>query len=602
MVIDYNGEEFQTLIATRKKQHLTPQQKEENIIEWTQFMRVNWDIFIEEFLEIPLFPYQRNMLLEIQDGEVVTLICSRGSSKSFCTAIAAVAACLLRSNYNVIVVSLTLAQSNLLISSKIDKELSNEKTGISPVLRQLRKDGWMEFKKDQNTGGLIVEFGNGSTIRSFALAESLRGNRGQMVILDEAAICSKTLYQSVAEPCLTQRVWSGKPVGYVEPTPQILLSSARSRTNWLWRFLVNTVNGYYNKNSKTKYGFMCVDVLSATIAGIQSPNQYYQRKKNTDDLTFSQEYMNIFLGENENSLFKMEDFEKNQVLESAFQPRTLDEILDRIENKYNFSNDEWIRIIACDIAISGGAEDDASAFILMSINKNSGERNVEYVTSLRGSNAVNQVIAIKRLFYEYQAHYCVIDTKGVGATLYDLFTVPTQDTEYGKLYPAWTVSRDKALQIVSDSVQSDKVSRTITEDAEEVIIPITGSAELNSQGHLALRKALKDGYINLLKDDAEIQPIIEERDPVFVTRSPEEKARILMPYLQTRALVNEAVSLEMKITETGLIKLQEATRTNTKDLYMALCYANILADKIQLKYQKDTEPDWSIDDWAWLAG
>jgi hypothetical protein len=601
-MIDYNGEEFQSLIASRKKQHLTQQQKEENIIEYCTFFRRSWDIFIEEFLEIPLFPYQRNMLLEIQDGEVVTLICSRGSSKSFCTAIAAVTACLLRSNYNVIVVSLTLAQSNLLISSKIDKELSNEKTGISPVLRQLRKDGWMEFKKDQNTGGLIVEFGNGSTLRSFALAESLRGNLGQMVILDEAAICSKTLYQSVAEPCLTQRVWSGKPVGYVEPTPQILLSSARSRTNWLWRFLVNTVNGYYNKNSKTKYGFMCVDVLSATIAGIQSPNQYYQRKKNTDDLTFSQEYMNIFLGENENSLFKMEDFEKNQVLENAFQPRTLDEILDRIENKYNFSNDEWIRIVACDIAISGGAEDDASAFILMSINKNSGERNVEYVTSLRGSNAVNQVIEIKRLFYEYQAHYCVIDTKGVGATLYDLFTVPTQDAEYGKLYPAWTVSRDKALQIVSDTVQSDKITRTITEDAEEVIIPITGSAELNSQGHLALRKALKDGYINLLKDDAEIQPIIEERDPVFVTRSSEEKARILMPYLQTRALVNEAVSLEMKITETGLVKLQEATRTNTKDLYMALNYANLLADKIQLKYQKDNEPDWTVDDWAWLAG
>ena len=601
-MIDYNSEEFQNLIATRKKQHLTPQQKEENVIEWTTFMRRNWDIFIEEFLEIPLFPYQRNMLLEIQDGEVVTLICSRGSSKSFCTAIAAVAACLLRSNYNVIIVSLTLAQSNLLISSKIDKELSNEKTGISPVLRQLRKDGWMEFKKDQNTGGLIVEFGNGSTIRSFALAESLRGNRGQMVILDEAAICSKTLYQSVAEPCLTQRVWTGKPVGYVEPTPQVLLSSARSRTNWLWRFLVNTVNGYYNKNSKTKYGFMCVDVLSATIAGIQSPNQYYQRKKNTDDLTFSQEYMNIFLGENENSLFKMEDFEKNQVLENAFQPRTVDEILDKIENTYNFNNDEWIRIVACDIAISGGAEDDASAFILMSINKNSGERNVEYVTSLRGSNAVNQVTTIKRLFYEYKAHYCVIDTKGVGATLYDLFTVPTTDTEYGKIYPAWTVSRDNALQIVSDAVQSDKISRTITEDAEEVIIPITGSAELNSQCHLALRKALKDGYINLLKDDAEMQPIIEERDPVFVSRRPEEKARILMPYLQTRALVNEAVSLEMKITETGLVKLQEATRTNTKDLYMALTYANLLADKIQLKYQKDTEPDWTDDDWAWLAG
>jgi hypothetical protein len=35
---------------------------------------------------------------------------------------------------------------------------------------------------------------------------------------------------------------------------------------------------------------------------------------------------------------------------------------------------------------------------------------------------------------------------------------------------------------------------------------------------------------------------------------------------------------------------------------MALNYANLLADKIQLKYQKDAEPDWTVDDWAWLAG
>ena len=36
-MIDYNSEEFKQLIAERKKQHLTPKQREENIIEWNQF-------------------------------------------------------------------------------------------------------------------------------------------------------------------------------------------------------------------------------------------------------------------------------------------------------------------------------------------------------------------------------------------------------------------------------------------------------------------------------------------------------------------------------------------------------------------------------------
>ena len=600
-MIDYNSQEFQQLISERKKQHLTSQQREENIIEWNQFYKNNIDIWANDFLEIPLFQYQKNMLIEIQENDITTLICSRGSAKSFITAIASLFFTLMRSNCTVLVVSLTLNQSNLLISQKIDKELSNPKTGLSPVLRQLRQDGWMEIKKDQNTGGYVVEFGNGSVIKSGALSESLRGNRSQVVILDEAAICSKSLYQQVAEPTLTQRIFKGRPQDYNEGVKQIMLSSCRNKQNWLYRFLVNVVNGHYNKNSRTKYGFFAIDVLGATVAGIQSPEQYYQRKKNTDDLTFQQEYLNVWLGENENSLFKLEDFEKNQVLENPFYPRTLDDILSGKENSYNYS-DDWVRILASDIALSGGNEDDASCFILGAMNRSTGERRIEYLIPRQGLNTLTQVIEMKRLFYEYQADYCIQDTKGVGGGVFDLLTTETYDSMYGKTYPAWTVCRDSDLQITSDTVMSDKIKRTISDDAKEVLIPFVGTSELNSIGHLSFRKALKDGYISFLKDDGIMQPLIEDKDPTFVTKSAEEKAEILMPYVQTRIMINEAVSLEMKMTETGLVKLQEASRTLRKDMYMTAMMFNFLCDKLLLKYQKDTESDWTVDDWAWLAG
>ena len=541
-----NNKEFNELINERKNHFISDEEKEQNVIEWNQFFKNNIDIFTEDFLEIPLFQYQKNMLLEIQESDMVTLVCSRGSSKSFCTAISALYFALLRSNCNVLVVSLTLAQSNLLISSKIDKELSNTKTGISPVLRQLRKDGWMQFKKDSNTGGLIVEFENGSKIFSCALGESLRGNRAQVVILDESAICSKTIYQQVAEPTLTQRQFKGRPADYIETTPQIFLSSPKTKSNWLWRTLVNCVNGFYKRKSKIKYGFMCVDVLSATVSGIQSPKQYYQRKKNTDDLTFQQEYMNIFLGSSENSIFKMEDFEQNQILEKPFYPTTLDNILDKKHNNYNYS-DDWVRIIVCDIALATGEDNDNSIYIFMAINKKTGERRVEN-----------------------------IDMK-------------TYDAEFNKVYPAWTVCLDKKLQISSDVVMNDKIQRTISNNAEEVIIPYAGTSDLNSQMHLLLRKALKDKIISFLKDDSEMQYKIEDKDPTFATKSSEEKAFIMNPYLQTRLMINESVSLEVKFMDNGNIKLSEAKRTNTKDRYMTLAMANFLADKIHNKYLSGNE-------------
>lgn len=600
-MIDYNSTEFQNLIAERKSQHLSSKQKEENIIEWTQFFKNNIDIFCEDFLDIPIYQYQKNLLIEIQDNDVTTLACSRGSSKSFCTAIAALFFALTRSNCNILVVSLTLSQSNLLISSKIDKELSNEKTGISPILRQLRKDKWMEFKKDQNTGALIVEFNNGSKIYSCALGESLRGNRAQVLILDEAAICSKSVYQSVAEPTLTQRQFRGRPLDYKEEVKQIMLSSVRAKTNWFYRFLKSTVEGHYNKNKRIKYGFMCTDVLSATAAGIQSVNQYYQRKKNTEELTFQQEYLNVPLGSSENSLFKYEDFEKNQILEKPFYPRTIEQILDKEENEYIFS-DNWIRIISSDIALATGNENDNSVWIFMAINIETGERRVECITAKHGLNTVKQVLLMKRFFYEYKATYCIQDTKGVGQSIYDLLTVETEDLEYGKIYPAWTVCKERDLQISSDTVMNDKIQRTISNNAEEVLIPYAGTSELNSQMHLLLRKAVRDGNISFLKDDAEMKAKLEEKDPTFMLKSAEEKALIILPFLETKYLINEAISLEIKFMENGNIKLQEASRLDVKDRYMTLAMANFLADKIYNKYAKSSDDEIDIEEWSFLSG
>ena len=121
----------------------------------------------------------------------------------------------------------------------------------------------------------------------------------------------------------------------------------------------------------------------------------------------------------------------------------------------------------------------------------------------------------------------------------------------------------------------------------EVVIPYAGTSELNSQMHLLLRKALKDQTISFLKDDSEMQYKIEDTDPTFITKSSEEKAFIINPFLQTRLMINESVALEVKFMENGNVKLSEAKRTNTKDRYMTLAMANLLAEKIYNKYLKD---------------
>jgi hypothetical protein len=114
--------------------------------------------------------------------------------------------------------------------------------------------------------------------------------------------------------------------------------------------------------------------------------------------------------------------------------------------------------------------------------------------------------------------------------------------------------------------------------------------------HLTTRKYLKDKQVNLLIDDYDKRSNLEnDKNSKFITKTSEEKADILIPFVQTRYMINEAISLEVKLTEAGLIKLQEAKRTDTKDRYMTFGMFCMFGDKLYNKYCKQNNDDDDID-------
>lgn len=598
--------QFETLTREKKrleKNILSKEEIEENIIEWTTFFRRNLDIFNTDYLEIELKFFQEQLIQSWNESDIHDTIASRGISKSFMVGILATDLALLYSNCYILITSFTLNQSNTIIDEKIDKIFTSEgKKGSSPLLIQLRKDKWIEFSKDTNTGGKIVEFGNGSKIFAVTCGDSARSKRSNVVITDECVLIKKKDYDEIIEPTLEKRNFIGRPDDYddYEGTKQIFLSSARNKTNWMWRHLKESVNGYY-KDKITKYGFFAGDIFTAVANKIQTKQLYLQRKKNTDDLSFMQEYLNIFLGSNDDGIFKFEDFEKNQILENPFYPRNVYDVLDKVENKYKFSDNE-IRILVCDIAIATGDDNDNTVYLFMTINKDTGHKKVEYITTESGLNSVRQVLLMKRYYEEYRADYFVLDTKGVGNVIYDMLTEEIKDSEFGLTYSAWTVNTDKSLQLSSDIVIGDKISRTNSYNAKDVIIPFAGTSELNSNMHLTLRKTLRDGDISLLKDDTEMKAKIEDKDKTFFMKSEDEKSKTLLPFLQTKYMINEAISLETKFMDGGAIKLKEAKRTDVKDRYMTLAMANLFAEKIVNKYVKKEQQEINADDWKFLSG
>ena len=573
---------------------LTKQQIEENVIEWCTFYRRNLDIFNEDYLGIKVNTTQKIMINTMSDNDISDIICSRGGAKSFDVGLTALDFALLYSNCRILIVSMTINQSNLIIDEKCDKIFCTRGTRwSSDILCTLRDEGWIQFKTNANTSARYIEFGNGSKIFAVCAGESTRGERSNITITDEFMLVKKKDYDEIIEPTLRVRDFKGRPADYDEEPKQIFLSSARTKTNWGWTHLKNCVEQHYKSHS-SNYGFFLVDIFTSVLTGILTKKQYLQRKKNTDDMSFAQEYLNIFLGNSEDSIFKYEDFEQNQTIENAFYPRTKQDIIDVREQKYKFRDND-IRYLTCDIAVATGDENDNTVFMLGKLNKNTGKLSEEFISTENGLNSVKQVVLIKRYFYEYKCKYFVQDTKGVGNTIYDMLTTETFDEEFGVTYPAWTVCTDKELQISSDNVINDKITRTMSNNAQEVIIPFAGTAEINSLMHLTTRKMLKDGTVNLLMDDYDKKAKLEDKDPTFIMKSAEEKADILIPFVQTRFMVNEAVALEVKLTETNLIKVQEAKRTATKDRYMTFGMFCLFGDRLINKYCKQNNDDDDID-------
>lgn len=507
----------------------------------------------------------------------------------------------------ILIDSETYTQANNVIDEKIDKELSG-KAGQSPFLKQLRADGYMTIRDDKKNGGKIVEIANGSKIFSMMLGEGIRSFRATILINDEAVRLKKKDIDSIAEPTLRPRqigCLADYP-NYLEEPKIINATSAKAKTSWVWTDLKKCVEGRF-KRSNTKYRFYSGDIYTAVAEKIQTLKQLEQRKRDNDEYSFQSEYLNIFLSENEDSMFSYSDFEKNQILENAFYLRSADEYRANEENKYHYrKNENIVRIVVADIAMSASTDkdhdNDNTVLVYMEIDLDKGTKKVESIGALNGANSIEQTKLLKRAFYEYKAHYLGIDSRGVGLTLLDTLGQETYDDEYGIFYPPIKVIRDREISMCSDSVLDEKIQREITQDGDEVVVPIVATSQSNNDMHLSFRKALKDGSIMFLKDDNDMRVIFEDKDPYFITKSAEDKADILMPYLETKFMVNESVALETKFLDSGLIKLKEA-RSATKDRYIACAYANQLADKIILKHSKDEEQgEVNINDWSFLSG
>lgn len=578
---------------------LNSQENCNKLFEWTTFYRRNMNVFVEQYLQIPLHWYQVVWIYLLNLFSSVAIIAGRASAKSFIIAIFSCAKCILYPKSRVVVASGTKKQAGLIVTEKIQKELM-------PRSENLRRE-IDKIKTNQND--IEVVFKNGSSIVVVPASENALGYRSTVLICEEFKLIKKLIVDSILKPFQiarpaeyrTRDCYSGIEELLEEPV-NIYISSSWRTTHWMWPLIKQMIKGKFRDNSSC---VLATDYSITLKHGIKTRKQLLDDKRTFDPITWRIEYENEMLRENVNAYFTYDMCNKNQVNKKAFYPQTLFNIRNKKKNPFSIPKQpNEIRLLSCDMAFVERADkNDNSAFSCIRLLPESvtyksenidgsevevkqGYRRIySYIEANKGSDVDKQAIRIKQLYYDFDSDYLVLDTRNGGILVYDRLAKILYDEDRDCEYPAWKCMNDE-----------DIANRVRVAGAIENTFAINATEKLNDIIALTMRDILINKRIDFLVNLSDIQDYLQEKIPEYSTGEVDTMMFYERPYLETQALINEMISLEFEIGEKSKAVRLSEVGANTKDRYVSCAYGNYYASLLEQDLLSDnSDYDYVID-------
>ncbi|MFA2720511.1 terminase large subunit domain-containing protein [Bacillus paranthracis] len=552
----------------KKKPVTNVNKTKEGFKKWTAFYRANPHRFAKEYLGVKLFLYQTLLLWAMNKYSFFMYIAARGQGKSYIIAIYCVIRAILFPNSNIVIASGIKKQAQLIITEKIFSLKNNSKN----LEREIK-----EFKTSANECHVV--FWNGSKITAVTSGDGARGYRANILIVDEFRLVSKETIDMILRPFLnvnrTPPYLSNPQYSHLtEENKEVYISSAWYKNHYIW----DMFKSYLNSMMAGKDYFVAVLPWQLSVYhNLLSRKRVEQRRQEEDfdQMGWDMEYEALFVGENENAYFKLDDIQKCRTLPKPFYPPTE---LEFIENKDKRKKSQMpkqsgeIRLVSMDVALMGSSKavkNDTTQFTLMRLLPQGDEyrRDVVYMEKMEGVHSETQAIRMKQLYYDFEADYVALDTNGNGMSVADNLVRILYDRDRDVEYPAWTFINSEAMD-----------DRKMDKNAIPVIYSIKGNPELNHKVANGLKSAFEKRKIRLLINDIEAkEDLIEKKG--FLKKTTEEQVYLLKPFAQATALTNELVNLVYKVSS-GYIKIEEVG-TTTKDRYSSVGYANYVATLLE---------------------
>ena len=544
---------------------------------WGSYYRYHPDRFAEDYLHIRLKIFQRILIVMMFWSTIFVLIACRGIGKTFISAVYCVIRCILYPGTKVCIASGTRGQA-INVLEKIVYELK-------PLSPELRAEINEKETQINGTKAQIV-FHNTSMIKVVTASDSARGNRCNVLILDEFRLIDLDTINTVLRKFLTLRRMpryeqltdAQRKVEYdKEENLSMYLSSAYFKTHWSYQKCIDTFKAMMNPS---RHQFVCGFPYQLSLQeGLlkRSDVEDEMSETNFSEIKFNMEMSAEFYGAAEGAFFDLDSIYKNRRIKYPMYPQSVAAKLGsyseiRIKPKQHGE----VRILSADIAVMSSKKhnNDATAvYINQMLPTKSGRycSNYIYTDSWEGMMTQDQALIIRKWFDEFDCDYIVLDANGVGSGIYDLLIRDIVDPETGEIYPA--------LGCCNNSDMADRCMP----GAPKVIWAIKASAQFNSDCAYLLREGFRSGRIRMLMNEYDAKPCLESI-PKYTSLSPAEQMVFQMPYIHTSLAVDELVNLQHEDSG-GKIRITEKAGRR-KDRYSSLSYNNYVALQIENKITK----------------
>lgn len=536
---------------------------------WAAFYRKNPQRFVKEFLNMNLKLFQKILIYMMMVSTNFLYIASRGSGKTWLTSLYCVVRCILYPGTKICVASGVKSQAVEVITKIETDFLKNYSWGSQNLRNEI------SFISS-SVNNARVDFHNGSWINIVTSNDNARHNRANIIVVDEFRMVDLNVINTVLRKFLTTTRMPGylsKPeyAHLQERNSEVYMSSAFYQSHWAY----DKTKAYFANmlDDKRKYFCCGLPYQLAIKEGLLQKEQVEDEmsEDDFDEIAFSMEMGALWYGDSDGAFFRYDDISKHRKIKNSYY--SLEMYDKRGIHVPELAYGEK-RIMSVDVALMATRKhaNDATAIVInvaIPTNTNSYTSNIVYIETFEGLKTDELGIIIMRYFYKYKCTDLVLDCQGNGLGVYDFITKEQYDTVTGETYAAMCSCNDDNM-----------ASRCTVKNANKVVWTIKANAEFNSSAATLLRAGIKNGNINFLASEFDIEDSIKKTSG-YSKMSASEQARLKLPYVQTSLMINEMINLEHEIIN-NRVKLKERAGMR-KDRFSSLEYNYYVTQQLALK-------------------